>query len=74
MSEGYEEAVAALQDAMAIKHHTELMEAALDRDIERAKVLMADHIGFTVNVYVQSEDGGRASVSTRQTAPGLASK
>ncbi|WP_077965818.1 GntR family transcriptional regulator [Ensifer adhaerens] len=74
MSEGYEEAVAALEDAMAIEHHTELMEAALDRDIDRAKALMADHIGFTVNVYVQSEDGGRAFPSTRQTTPGLASK
>ncbi|MCY1228912.1 hypothetical protein D9M72_412570 [compost metagenome] len=60
MSEGYEEAVAALQDAMAIEHHTELMEAALDRDVDRARKLMTDHIGFTVNVYDQSEDSGRS--------------
>jgi GntR family carbon starvation induced transcriptional regulator len=56
-SEGYEEAVAALRDAMAIEHHTELMEAALDRNVERARTLMAAHIGFTVNVFAQSEDG-----------------
>lgn len=57
-SDGYEEAVAALRDAMAIEHHTELMEAALDRNVDHARALMADHIGFTVNVYAQSEDGG----------------
>ena len=54
-SEGYEEAVAALRDAMAIEHHTELMEAALDRNAARAQVLMAEHIGLTVNVYARSE-------------------
>lgn len=59
-SNGYEEAVAALQDAMAIEHHTELMEAALDRDIERARQLMAGHIGFTIHVFTQSEDAGTA--------------
>ncbi|MGH6809095.1 MAG: GntR family transcriptional regulator [Ensifer adhaerens] len=74
MSEGYEEAVAALQDAMAIEHHTELMEAALDRDVERARRLMTDHIGFTVNVYVQSEDGGRSSPAGGQSLPRHASK
>lgn len=56
MSEGYQEAVAALHDAMSIAHHTELMEAALDRNVERAKTLMADHIGITVHVYDQSKD------------------
>ncbi len=60
MSEGYREAVAALEDAMAIEHHTALMEAALDRDIDRARALMTDHIGFTIHVFSQSEDGGRA--------------
>jgi DNA-binding GntR family transcriptional regulator len=58
MSAGYQEAVAALADAMAIEHHTGLMEAALDRDVARASALMADHIGFTINVFAQSEDGG----------------
>jgi DNA-binding GntR family transcriptional regulator len=36
------------------------MEAALDRDIDRARALMTDHIGFTIHVFSQSEDGGRA--------------
>ena len=59
-SEGYEEAVAALHDAMSIEHHTELMEAALDRDVARAQALMAEHIGLTVDVFARSEDGERA--------------
>ncbi|MNL81154.1 hypothetical protein D3C87_2081850 [compost metagenome] len=72
MSEGYEEAVAALEDAMAIEHHTELMEAALDRNIERARQLMTYHIGFTVNVYAQSEDG--VSPAGHKSLPRHASK
>ncbi|AOF92999.1 GntR family transcriptional regulator [Sinorhizobium sp. RAC02] len=67
-SEGYEEAVSALRDAMAIEHHTELMEAALDRNINHARALMADHIGFTVNVYAQSEDGS-GSLPALQAQP-----
>jgi GntR family carbon starvation induced transcriptional regulator len=51
-----EEALAALRDATAIEHHTHLMEAALDRDIERATALMAEHIGYTIKVYDRSED------------------
>lgn len=74
LSEGYREAIAALHDAMAIEHHTELMEAALDRDVERARTLMAEHIGFTVNVYVQSEDGGRSLPAGRQSVTAHASK
>lgn len=74
MSEGYEEAVGALEDAMAIEHHTELMEAALDRNVERARQLMTDHIGFTVNVYAQSEDGGSISQAGRQSLPRPASR
>lgn len=53
---GYETAVAALRDAMAIEHHTALMEAALDRDLERARALMTEHIGYTLQVYIRSED------------------
>jgi DNA-binding GntR family transcriptional regulator len=45
-----------LRDAMAMEHHTTLMEAALDRDIERARVLMTEHIGYTLQVYIRSED------------------
>lgn len=61
LHEGYREAVAALHDAMAITHHTELMEAALDRDAARARTLMEAHIGFTIDVYARSEDGGHAA-------------
>jgi len=49
-SERYEETVATLRDAMAIEHHAELMEAVLDHNVERARALMNDHIGFTVNL------------------------
>ncbi|AYG63069.1 GntR family transcriptional regulator [Rhizobium jaguaris] len=67
---GYETAVAALRDAMAIEHHTELMEAALDRDIERARALMTEHIGYTLQVYVRSEDedGEREPLKLRSGA------
>ena len=63
MTDGYEEAVAALREAMAIEPHTALMEAALDRDIERAKVLMTAHIGYTLHVYVHSKDCEKGSAS-----------
>jgi DNA-binding GntR family transcriptional regulator len=53
---GYEKAVAALRDAMAMEHHTALMDAALDRDIERARALMTEHIGYTLQVYIRAED------------------
>jgi len=57
LKDGYEEAMNALREAMAIEHHTAIMEAALDRDVERAKALMTAHIGYTLHVYVHSEDG-----------------
>ena len=60
LQDGYEKAIAALQEAMAIEHHTALMEAALDRDIERARTLMAEHIGYTLHAYIHSDDGGPA--------------
>lgn len=65
LKDGYEEAVAALREAMAIEHHTALMDAALDRDIERAKALMVDHIGYTLHVYVHSEDSGQKKYGAR---------
>lgn len=61
MTDGYEQAVAALREAMALEHHTALMEAALDRDMERARTLMAAHIGYTLHVYVHSTDYGDAA-------------
>ena len=57
LQHGYEEAMEALRQAVAIEHHTALMEAALDRDIERAKTLMVAHIGYTLHVYVHAGDG-----------------
>jgi DNA-binding GntR family transcriptional regulator len=65
MKHGYEAAVAALRQAMAIEHHTAIMEAALDRDTERARALMIDHIGYTLHVYIHSEDhGGKHAART----------
>ena len=55
-TEGYEEAMNAVQAAQSIEPHTALMEAALDRDVERAEALMTEHIGYTMQVYVRSED------------------
>jgi GntR family transcriptional regulator, carbon starvation induced regulator len=60
-TDGHRKAVAALRDAVAIEHHTALMEAALDRDVERAKTLMTAHIGYTLQVYAQSEPGADAA-------------
>lgn len=55
---GHEKAMAALQEAQSIEAHTALMEAALDRDREKAKRLMIAHIGYTMHVYVHTEDHG----------------
>lgn len=54
--DGYEKAMAAIDEAQSIGPHTALMEAALDRNMERAKALMTDHIGYTLHVYIHSED------------------
>lgn len=53
---GYEEAMAALSEAQSLEPHTALMEAALDRNFDKAKALMTDHIGYTLHVYVHTED------------------
>ena len=39
------------RDAMAIEHHTALMEAALERDAARAQVLLEEHVQSTVTVF-----------------------
>ena len=59
----FEMAVAALHDAMGIDHHTALMDAAFDRDIERARGLMTEHISFTLQAFVTFEgvDAGKAA-------------
>ncbi|MFC5384919.1 GntR family transcriptional regulator [Aquamicrobium segne] len=53
--QGYEKAVVALREAMGIDHHTALMEAALDRDIERSRQLMEEHIGHTLRAYIHAD-------------------
>lgn len=53
-----EDAMAALREAQSIGSHTVLMQAALDRDLEQTKALMIDHIGFTLNVYTRTAEGG----------------
>ena len=40
------------RDAMAIEHHTALMDAVLDRDSTRAQALLAQHVESTVRVFV----------------------
>lgn len=47
-------AVNMLQQAMSLPHHTELMNAALNRDIELARKLMTEHIGYTLDAYQYS--------------------
>lgn len=62
---GHEDALAALREAMAIEHHTAIMEAVLDRDYDKAKALMVDHIGYTLHVYVHTEDYGAKRLGVR---------
>lgn len=61
---GFEEALAALREAQSIDVHTALMEAALDRDLDRAKALMTEHIAYTVSVYQVTADGSSAPAAT----------
>lgn len=48
-------AMAALRDAVTIDHHTELMQAALARDLPRAEALMADHLAYKGAVFESGE-------------------
>jgi DNA-binding GntR family transcriptional regulator len=52
---GREKALEALRQAVALENHTALMEAALDRDVERTKALMTIHAGHTLDVYSSAE-------------------
>lgn len=69
LKNGYEEAVAALREAMALEHHTELMEAALDRDMERAAALMTEHIGYTLHVYIHAEAEATQAAPAKEKTP-----
>lgn len=55
LDEAGQRASAALEEAMGLAHHTELMNAVLNRDTESAHRLMSEHIGYTLDVYLQSE-------------------
>ena len=59
-----EEATILLMRAMAIDSHTDLMQAALDRDWPQARQLMTDHVGFTGKVF--SQFGGRGEDRTAE--------
>lgn len=74
LKSGYETAVAALREAMAIEHHTELMEAALDRDFEKARRLMTEHIGYTLEVYVHAQDAAEPPQKAGRRARVVASR
>ena len=52
---GSNPAMAALRDAVTIDHHTELMQAALARDLPRAEALMADHLAYKGAVFESGE-------------------
>ncbi|MBS0509009.1 MAG: GntR family transcriptional regulator [Proteobacteria bacterium] len=41
----------ALRDALGPEHHTELLHAVLDRDVDKALALMAEHTGATMGVF-----------------------
>lgn len=53
--------MAALLRAVDLRHHTDLMEAALARDLPRATALVAEHLRHKTEVFAQA---GRADVET----------
>ena len=64
---GYEEAMAALHKAQSIGPHTDLMDAVLDRDTERARLLINEHFGYPLEVYA-IEEGEIATPAPRRKA------
>lgn len=48
-------AMAALREAITTDHHTELMQAALARDLPRAAALMAEHVNYKSQVFASSQ-------------------
>jgi len=40
-----------LREALALEHHTELMQAAIDRDPKASKQILRDHIQITLKIY-----------------------
>lgn len=45
------EALASLRNAMSPTHHTELLHAVLERDVDKALRFMAEHTGTTMEVF-----------------------
>ena len=46
-----EEGRAALRNVMSATHHTDLLNAVLDRNVDQALLLMAEHAGTTMDVF-----------------------
>ena len=62
--DGHEAAIAGLDAAMSLDQHTQLMEFALDRNLEGALALMKEHVGLTVDVFTLADlDGAGAAGS-----------
>ncbi|WP_299939151.1 GntR family transcriptional regulator [uncultured Nitratireductor sp.] len=65
--DGHEAAIAALDAAMSLDQHTQLMELALDRNLEGVLALMKEHVGLTVDVFTLADlDGATAGVHGKQ--------
>ena len=60
-------AMAALREAVTIGHHTELMQAALARDLPRAQALMADHLAYKGAVFSHGEPAAAPPGPRRRT-------
>lgn len=63
-----QQARAALREAMALDHHTELMHAVLARDVAKATRMLAEHAGTTVEVFEYSQRL-QQTVSSPETEP-----
>lgn len=53
-------AMQALREAVTIDHHTDLMQAALARDLPRAAALMAEHVNYKSQVFASSQSADTA--------------
>ncbi len=63
-------AMAALREAITIDHHTEMMQAALARDLPRTAALMDEHVHYKSQVFARSQlDGAPAPVVRRRGRP-----
>ncbi len=65
-----QQARAALRDALSHEHHTELLHAVLERDVQKALSLMAEHTGSTLDVYQRTSTLKKAASPSRPACPG----